>query len=75
MCLAMVMRVRQLLAGVLLELFRDAHVRRALERLRIDDVSDDRLVFASQIFIQEINEGLARNRCICHLGISLPQRV
>ena len=49
-------RMIELLLGVQLELAGDVHVLRTLEHLGIDDVGDDRLVFARQIFIEQVDE-------------------
>ena len=43
----------QFFMRVLFQLTRDAHVGRALEHLRIDDVGDDGLVLAREILVQE----------------------
>ena len=56
MCFEIVERVRQLLAGVHLELLRDVHVLGALEHLRVHDVGDDRLVLAGEIFVEPLDE-------------------
>jgi len=42
-----------------LQLLSDAHVFRALEHLGIDHVSDDCLVFAGQVFVQQRRQLLA----------------
>src|SRR5262245_21171412 len=44
--------VGEFFPGVDLKLFGDLHVFRALEHLRIDDVRDDRLIFARKIVVQ-----------------------
>jgi len=63
-------RVAQLLGSVLLELVGDAHILRALEDLRVDDIGDDRLVLAGQILVEQFRQLLAcdRRRLICHLS-------
>ena len=43
----------ELLLGVDFELGGDVHVFRALEHLGINDVRDDGLIFAGQIFVQQ----------------------
>ena len=42
----------ELLLGMDFKLRGDVHVFRALEHLGIDDVGDDGLIFAGQIFVQ-----------------------
>jgi hypothetical protein len=49
----------ELLLGVDFELSGDVHVFSALEHLRIDDVGDDRLIFAGQVFVQKLRETIA----------------
>ena len=49
-------RVLQLFAGVDLQLLRDRHVLSALQDLRVHHVGNDRLVFASEVAIQEIDQ-------------------
>ena len=52
-------RVLQLFTGVDLQLFGDGHVLRAFDGLRVDDVGDDRLVFAGEVFVQQLDEFFA----------------
>ena len=63
-------RVLQLLAGVHFQFRSDIHVRRALERLRVDDVGDDRLVLASEILVQQFDQLFSCDDRISHIGIS-----
>ena len=46
----------EFLLGVNFELSGDVHVFGALEHLGIDDVSDDGLIFAGQVFVQQLRE-------------------
>ena len=49
-------RVGELFGGMRLQFFRDRHVLRALEHLRVQDVGNDCLIFARQVVVQEINQ-------------------
>ena len=49
----------ELLLGVKLELGGDVHVFGALEHLGIDDVGDDGLIFAGQVFVQQLRKTVA----------------
>ena len=49
----------ELLLGLDLKLRGDVHVFGALEHLGIDDVRDDRLIFAGQVFVQQLRETVA----------------
>ena len=51
----------QLLAGMGLQFLGDVHVLGALEDLRIDDIGDDRLVFAGQILVEQPDQLLSRD--------------
>ena len=51
--------VGELFGGVDGELVGDVHVRRAFEDLRVVDVGDDGLVFAGEIFVEEVDEFFA----------------
>jgi len=51
--------VLELLGGVQLELFGDRHVLRALEGLRVDDVGDDGLILARQVFLEPLKQIVA----------------
>jgi len=51
--------VLQFFRGVLLQLARNAHIRSPLEHLRVNDVSDDRLILSLQISVQEFNQFFA----------------
>ena len=68
-------RVLQLFAGVHLELLGDIHVRGALERLRVNHVGDDGLVFPGKILVQQIDQLLSCDHCVSHVQRSLPYRV
>ena len=46
----------ELLLGVNFQLSGDVHVLGALEHLGIDDVGDDGLIFAGQVFVQQLSE-------------------
>src|SRR6266536_3428415 len=54
---------------MLLEFLRDIHVLRAFKRPRIDDVSDDRLVFAREILVESIDELRARDGRVGHVAL------
>ncbi len=60
-------RVLQLLARVHFQLRGDVHVGGALERLRIDDVGDDRLVFPGKVLVQTIDQFFPCDDLICHV--------
>ena len=47
------------------ELRGDVHELRALQDLRVDDVADDGLIFAREIFVQQISKLGASD---CRLG-------
>ena len=49
----------ELLLGVNFQLSGDVHVFGALEHLGIDDVGDDGLIFARQVFVQQLRETVA----------------
>ena len=49
----------QLLLRVLFQFPSNGHVGRTFQHLRIDHISDDRLVLAGQIFVQQANQLLA----------------
>ena len=51
----------ELLLGVDFELSGDIHVFGALEHLGIDYVGDDGLIFAGQVFVQQLREAVAGN--------------
>ena len=53
--------VLEFLAGVDLEFFRDRHELGALDDLRVDDVGDDRLIFAGEIFVEKFDQPCAGN--------------
>jgi hypothetical protein len=53
--------VIELLPGVNLKLGGDVHVLGAGEHLGINDIGDDRLVFASEVFVQKLREAVARD--------------
>ena len=59
----------ELLFGMDLQLGGDVHVLRAGEHLRIDDVRDDRLIFAGEIFVQQLGEAVASNFVFVGVGI------
>ena len=62
----------ELLLGVHdLELLGDIHVLGALEHLRVDDVGDDRLVFAREVLVQQFRETLAGYRAVIARGFEL----
>ena len=50
----------ELLFRVLFQFFRYGHVRRAFEHLRIDDIGNNRLVLAGQVFVKQIDQFLPR---------------
>src|SRR3954469_20221280 len=50
--------VVELLLGVDLELAGYAHILRSAEDLGIDHVTDDRLILASKVFIQQLGEAI-----------------
>src|SRR6516225_3130607 len=52
----------ELLGGMLLKLVRDAHVFRAFQYLRIDDIGNYRLILAREILIKQRGESFARKR-------------
>jgi hypothetical protein len=54
-------RVRKLFAGVHLELLGDVHVLGAFERLGVNDIRDDGLVFARQVLVEVLDQLLARD--------------
>ena len=56
--------VGELFGGVDFELAGDVHVLRALENLRVVDVGDDGLIFAGEIFVEEVDEFFA-----CEYGL------
>ena len=47
--------------GVLLELRGDVHIFCALKHLRINDIGNDRLIFAGKVFVQQISQLIARD--------------
>jgi len=49
-------RMLELLMRVLLELRGNVHVFGALQRLRIDNIGDDRLIFARKVLVQELRQ-------------------
>jgi len=49
----------ELLLGVDFELSGDVHVLGAAEYLRIDHLRDDGLIFAGQVFVQQLREAVA----------------
>src|SRR5215471_5965640 len=49
----------ELLLGVFFKLSRNVHVLGAGKHLRINHVGDDGLIFASQVFIQQLGEAVA----------------
>jgi len=49
----------EFLLGMDFELIGDVHVLGALEDLRIDNVGDDGLVFAREIFVQQLDQFFA----------------
>ena len=51
----------ELLLGMDFKLRGDVHVFGALEHLGIHDVHDDGLIFAGQVFIQQLRETVAGN--------------
>jgi hypothetical protein len=51
----------ELLAGVDLELLGDGHVLRALQRLGVRDVGDDRLILARQVLVEFVDQKRARD--------------
>ena len=52
-------RVREFFRGVHFKFLRDIHVGSALQHLAVDDVGNDRLVFAGEVFVQEFNQPFA----------------
>ena len=48
--------VGQLFGGVDGELIGDVHILRAFEDLGVVDVGDDGLIFARQVFVEELDE-------------------
>src|SRR4051794_40560813 len=58
----------QLFSRVLFQFLRDAHVLRAFQHLRIDDVGDDRLVLPRKVFVQLVDQLRPRHlRCVGHV--------
>ena len=51
----------EFLFGMDFELRRDVHVLRATEYLGINNLGDDRLILAGQVFIQEFRELVTGN--------------
>ena len=54
--------MRKFFAGVYLELFGNTHILGALDGLRVDHVGDDGLVLTRQVFVEVLDQLLARNR-------------
>ena len=50
----------ELFFGVDLEFAGDVHVLRSLEDLGVVDIGDDGLIFAGEIFVEEVDEFLRR---------------
>ena len=53
-------RVVEFLVGVLFSLRRDGLILRPVELLAVNDVLNDRLVLARQVFLQPLNQRLLR---------------
>src|SRR5687767_1291196 len=63
----------QLLGRMLLELLGNRHVLGTLDRLRIHDIRDDRLILPGEVFVEKIDQLLASHqplalRFVSHYG-------